>query len=577
MGTKFLVPWDSSAAEKLLTCTPNGYLRQNNEEIQEAITTRKKKREAMPDWWKKENGNPFGPGILTYGRYEENDEKNNFMDKVEYVDSDGHNWGRYKQAYIAFRTANVYKGTRFGFEFRGGLHPAPDKVMKKYTNTMTDGSTSSSSWEKSEVWQHPSFVQQVLLNLDEIGRKGLDAHIQVDVTNLVLRNMMVARYKVNGSPTSIDSKEYKWRTVKRLQEELEKASTSSQDRKDAIQADIKSVKRSLEENIKSAEEIEKHRNSESTLRDAIPWIEGKDRMVSPSFFAYSKDSDGGGGRVRFDSGIGHDNEITKKEKRVWYPRSMVDMTFKIIALEKNPSSHHCANSNLRNVAHMLREGGEALGLQWSRVYNDHTNCKKNEEEAMAVFKFRCEQLRRDTAIARCTKDLKQGRCGLEGTPTHETCTTFCSRPYDTQTKDKRGMGTDEFFYRVGTLDKCLDDLWFRWSFAFQARAWEQIFQKESSPSSALLHTRHHVEDFDRDLVEKLIWDSVHSKKCASQTMAEKEEVMQLLERKKKKASLTAEESARLKKLIGMEHRCWMLVRNGMSLVPNKRLTQHALL
>jgi len=177
--TEFLTPWDSKDAEKLLILTPNGYLQKNNARINDAVKKRDKER--------LERGNlRNGPNMLADGRYENND--NNFMDNIETKDGGGHNWGTFKRAYVAFRTANVYKGTRFGFEFRGGLQPAPSRVIKKFTKTMTGESDDpddsvkaspttddTSSWEKSVPWEHPLFLQQAILNLDAIGRFGLDA------------------------------------------------------------------------------------------------------------------------------------------------------------------------------------------------------------------------------------------------------------------------------------------------------------------------------------------------------------------------------------------------------------------
>ena len=410
-------------------------------------------------------------------------------------------------------------------------------------------------------------------------------HVQVDVTNVVLRNMMVARYKTNGSP-SVDKKEYGKSTVKMLHEKLKQSTRL--DQKDAIRADIQNVENVLDENVKRAEQIEKHRNTASTLLDAMAWIEGGERIVSPSFFAYSEKADD---RVRFDKGIECDNVLIREENRVWYPQSMVDMTFKIIASETKPSPY-CTDLGLRNIAHILREGGEHLGLQWSRVYNSH----KSQSKAV------------NAAILACKKDLNEDKCGPVGGLTHAACNTFCGPTPDPPNSpksiaanlrfiklkdlyisgenvdpsylwqtvlDQGGMGPHEFFESVGLLDDCLNDLWMRWSFAFQARSWENIFQKKGSPSSALSYTRHRVKDFDRDLVKELVWDNVHAKKCASSTLKEKEEMKTLTKIEKK--SLTAKDSARLKKLTAMVHRCWMLLENGMGLAPYQRLTQHALL
>jgi len=76
--------------------------------------------------------------------------------------------GTFKQAFVAFRNKNVYKGKKIGFEFRGGLEKAPPSVLLRLAEEYKNQDTKK--WEKTFPWQHPLFIQRVIQNLNLIGK-----------------------------------------------------------------------------------------------------------------------------------------------------------------------------------------------------------------------------------------------------------------------------------------------------------------------------------------------------------------------------------------------------------------------
>lgn len=582
--TQFLTPMDSANAEKLLTIAANGYLQRGNWKIKGAIDRM--------------------AGQLANDRYTSIFNHNNFLDSIEDKDSEGHNWGDYKRAFVAFRTANVYGGTRIGLEFRGGLDIAPNAVIKQFREIMVsdsgdntihshidDGDSfndggvpkDTSMWRVSEPWQHPTFIQQALMNLDEIGRKDLDAHIQVDVSNIVLRNMKLARYTINHGTQQRKA------TREKLEDRLLHAE-SPQD-KDTIRKEIKDYEIVMEENKKQAVDIEKHRNEESTLHDAIVWIEKGQRVVSPNFFAYSENEPSFQQHcvsektpcVKWSAGSIHDNRFVLDQKREWFPRSMIDLTFKVIASEMKPSPQ-CSSLGVRNVAYLMRDA-EDLALKWSEKYNLAENEAYNSLVQMYRYRYAVKEKAEEIAFrdvkSLCKSDTDSGKCTGHA---KKACEIFCGIAKDTalipakdlylQEDEKYGMDDKVFFKYLGQMQECINDLWTRWSFAFQSRAWENIFKKRDSPSSPLMSTKYRVKDFNRDLVQELVWDNIHIKKCFSQSKEEQMELKKL--QATKRSEWSHDQMSKIKKIHGMEHRCWKLLMNGMGLPPNRRLSQHAL-
>ena len=230
--------------------------------------------------------------------------------------------GTFKQAFVAFRNKNVYKGKKIGFEFRGGLEKAPPSVLLRLAEEYKNQDTKK--WEKTFPWQHPLFIQRVIQNLNLIGEKGLQAHVKIEVLSDLYQNA--------GECTPFKCKS---KLLKRLND-----AATTDVRKALIAENIKKHDDTIAEYAKKAEKIIQQHNDQTTLNDASKWISKGGRIVSPSWFAYSETDPkyqehcGDGKCIKWTGGAVNDNEFVRNQNRWYYPREMVVFTLKVIVAEK---------------------------------------------------------------------------------------------------------------------------------------------------------------------------------------------------------------------------------------------------
>ena len=236
-------------------------------------------------------------------------------------------------------------------------------------------------------------------------------------------------------------------------------------------------------------------------------------------------------------------------QRLKFMKELVEFSLKVIVSEKKPAKQ-CESLEMRAAAAVMRANPSLL--------------------------LRMIEAGRDRSLRVCQKAAAGPDGGCGGA---KGCEVFCSTSADANSATvaaadtggdamKEDLDLDGFQHGLSALNRCLLDLWTRWSFMFQAQSWEHVFTADGLlPEGSLQlrsasgkHAKHNrVKDLDRRLVRDIVFRHPQLAKCEPPAPLS--------------SDATADER---KKHHAMKHQCWSLLKNAARLGRLEELREQAL-